>query len=45
MDNRPVKINPTGKYNLDFIDWNNEWTTVYNNNYDVNGDPNCTYNH
>ena len=28
MDNRPIKFNPKGKYNLDFIDWNNEWERV-----------------
>jgi hypothetical protein len=24
----PVKFNPTGKYNLNFIDWDNEWERV-----------------
>lgn len=24
----PIKINKTGKYNLNFIDWNNEWESV-----------------
>ena len=28
MDNRPIKFNKSGKYNLDFIDWNNEWERV-----------------
>lgn len=28
MDNRPIKFNKNGKYNLDFIDWNNEWERV-----------------
>lgn len=28
MDNRPIKFNPSGKYNMDFIDWNNEWERV-----------------
>ena len=28
MDSRPVKFNKSGKYNLDFIDWNNEWERV-----------------
>ena len=28
MDRRPIKYNPSGKYNLDFIDWNNEWERV-----------------
>ena len=25
---RPIKYNKSGKYNLDFIDWNNEWERV-----------------
>jgi hypothetical protein len=25
----PVKLNPTGKYNLNFIDWDNEWERVF----------------
>ena len=25
---RPIRPNPSGKYNLDFIDWNNEWERV-----------------
>lgn len=25
----PVKMNPTGKYNLNFIDWDNEWERVF----------------
>ena len=25
----PVKFNPTGKYNLNFIDWDNEWERVF----------------
>ena len=28
MDNRPIRFNKNGKYNLDFIDWNNEWERV-----------------
>ena len=24
----PIKVNPTGQYNLNFIDWNNEWERV-----------------
>lgn len=28
MDSRPIKFNKKGKYNLDFIDWNNEWERV-----------------
>ena len=25
---RPIKFNPNGKYNLDFIDWNNELDAI-----------------
>lgn len=24
----PIRVNPTGQYNLNFIDWNNEWEAV-----------------
>lgn len=24
-----MKFNPTGKYNLNFIDWDNEWERVF----------------
>lgn len=24
----PISVNPTGKYNLNFIDWNNEFEAV-----------------
>ena len=24
-----MKVNPTGKYNLNFIDWDNEWERVF----------------
>jgi hypothetical protein len=27
-DNRPIKPSKNGKYNLNFIDWNNEWERV-----------------
>lgn len=27
-DDRPIKFNPKGKYNVNFIDWNNEWERV-----------------
>ena len=29
QDNRPIRLNPTGQYNLNFIDWNNEWERAY----------------
>lgn len=25
----PVKFNPSGKYNLNFIDWENEWEAIF----------------
>lgn len=25
---RPIKMNPSGKYNLNFIDWDNEWEAI-----------------
>ena len=28
-NDRPIKMNPTGKYNLNFIDWQNEFDRVY----------------
>ena len=28
-EERPIKANPTGNYNLDFIDWQNEFDAVY----------------
>ncbi len=39
-DERVVKLNPTGKYNLNFIDWDNEAERIYDN-YDFEGGPNC----
>lgn len=30
QDHRPIRMNPTGQYNLNFVDWNNEWERVYN---------------
>jgi len=27
-NNRPIKFNPNGKYNLDFIDWDNEYEAI-----------------
>lgn len=36
-NDRPIKFNPNGKYNMDFIDWNNEWAAVYNNGYRHDG--------
>jgi hypothetical protein len=33
---RPVKFNPKGKYNLNFIDWQNEYETIMEGQYDPN---------
>ena len=33
----PIKVNPSGQYNLNFIDWDNEWETILDrdpNTYD-----------
>ena len=27
-NDRPIKFNPTGKYNMDFIDWDNEYENI-----------------
>ncbi len=41
QESDPIRVNPNGKYNLNFIDWDNEWEQVfeavnyYNNNRDV----------
>ena len=29
-EDRPIKGSASGKYNMEFIDWNNEWCAVYN---------------
>ena len=36
----PVKLNPTGQYNLNFIDWDNEWERVFE--YQSLNNPNIT---
>ena len=40
-DERPIKMNPRGKYNLNFIDWDNEWEAVceYMNNPEATQNP------
>ena len=35
-----MKLNPTGKYNMKFIDWENEWEAVYEHLGDPNSDVN-----
>ena len=43
-NDRPIKMNPTGKYNLNFIDWNNEYDRIASSNYNWNPDDNnCNY--
>ena len=27
-EDRPIKLNPTGQYNLNFVDWNNEHEAI-----------------
>lgn len=45
-DDRPINSKGGGQYNMNFIDWNNEWCAVYNKGYDMNNpDPNRTYFH
>lgn len=34
MADRPIKMNPKGKYNLDFIDWQNQWQNIADADYD-----------
>lgn len=34
MADRPIKFNPKGKYNLNFIDWQNQWQNVVDAQYD-----------
>ena len=31
---RPIKFNPKGTYNLDFIDYQNEYERIIDSNYD-----------
>lgn len=39
MDNRPIKYNPNGKYDLNFIDWQNEWSEIAEADYDGENAP------
>jgi hypothetical protein len=36
---RPIKFNPTGKYNLDFIDYQNEYERIIESQYDYENAP------
>jgi hypothetical protein len=36
---RPIKLNPTGKYNLDFIDYQNEYERIIESQYDYENAP------
>ncbi|KRX05189.1 hypothetical protein PPERSA_06823 [Pseudocohnilembus persalinus] len=40
-DDRPIKGNQTGKYNMDFIDWQNEYSNIYSNYDPNNQDDDC----
>ena len=31
QDHRAIQMNPTGRYDLSFIDWNGEWENVFYN--------------
>ena len=38
-EDRPIKLNPTGQYNLNFIDWENEFDAVMDADENImNGD-------
>lgn len=39
MADRPIKFNPHGKYNLNFIDWQNEWQNIADADYDGENAP------
>jgi hypothetical protein len=36
---RPIKFNPKGKYNLDFIDYQNEYERIIDSGYDYENQP------
>ena len=36
---RPIKFNPKGKYDLNFIDWQNEYEAVMDCDYDGENPP------
>ena len=39
MADRPIKYNPKGQYNLNFIDWQNEWQNIADADYDGHSAP------
>lgn len=39
MSDRPIKFNPTGKYNLNFIDYQNEYEAIIDCDYDGENPP------
>ena len=39
MSDRPIKFNPKGQYNLNFIDWQNEYQNIIDCNYDSENPP------
>ena len=38
-DDTPIKVNPSGKYNLNWIDWNNEWDRIMDRDLDTYDSP------
>ena len=38
-DDTPIKVNPSGKYNLNWIDWNNEWDRIMDRDTDTYDSP------
>jgi hypothetical protein len=39
MSDRPIKFNPKGTYNLNFIDYQNEYEAIIDCNYDEDNPP------
>lgn len=39
MADRPIKFNPKGTYNLNFIDYQNEYEAIIDCNYDEENPP------
>ena len=38
-DDTPIKVNPSGQYNLNWIDWNNEWDRIMDRDTDTYDSP------
>ena len=39
MSDKPIKFNPSGKYNLNFVDWQNQYENIIDSNYDGENPP------